>query len=60
MPTLVIITAIAVLVGGVSLIFLEPNNPIEEISEEIIESQTGIDINISGVPESDKQCKPKE
>lgn len=60
MPTVIFVLIGALMIGGVSMIFLGPNNPIEEASEEIIEIQTGVDINISGVPECEKQCKPKQ
>ena len=38
---------IVVLVGITSNFFLGDNNPIEEISEEIIKDETGLDINFN-------------
>lgn len=38
---------IVVLVGVISNYFLGDNNPVEEISEEIIKDETGLDINFN-------------
>ena len=50
--TAAIIFTIFFVFGAFSWKFFGPDNPIEEICEDIIEDQTGIDIDISiGSPE---------
>jgi hypothetical protein len=55
MPQAIWIAIICLVTGVTSLYFLPPNNVVEEISEDVIKENTGIDINISGEPE-DKHC----
>ncbi len=42
----IIIVSVAV-VGYISTKFLGDDNPVEEIAEEVIESQTGVDVDLT-------------
>lgn len=46
------ILVVALLAGHVSSRFLGEDNPVEEAAEEVIESQTGINLDLS--PDSDE------
>lgn len=37
----------AIIVGTISAYFWYPDNPVEEVSEKVIEEQTGIDIDLT-------------
>ena len=41
------IAAAAIIIGLLSAYFWYQDNPVEEVSEEIIKTQTGIDIDLS-------------
>jgi hypothetical protein len=41
------IVVIAALVGIISLFFYSPDNPVEQACEDVIESQTGVRIDLS-------------
>jgi hypothetical protein len=49
------IVAAAIVIGLLSAYFWYPDNPIEEISEEIIKEETGIDVDLT--PQSPKGCR---
>lgn len=42
-----IVVGLAIVVGVVSQFFMGPDNPIEEIAEKIIESETGEKVDLS-------------
>lgn len=48
----IIIIILALLIGILSVYFWYPDNPIEEIAEEIIKEEIGIDIDLT--PKSNK------
>lgn len=54
----IVIVAISLTVGLVSRRFIKkPDNPIEEIAEEVIKEETGVDIDLSPDSPEDKESK---
>lgn len=43
----IIITSVALIIGLVSIHYIGHDNPVEEISEEIIKEMTGLEIDLS-------------
>ncbi len=48
LPILIVITILLILSGYVSHYFLGRNNPIEEIVEQVLNNQYGVDVEFSG------------
>lgn len=54
----VVIVVVSLAVGLISRRFIkEPDNPIEEIAEEVIKKEIGIDIDLSPDSPEDKESK---
>ena len=50
-----IVIALCIIVGIVSIYFWGADNPVEEVCEDIIKKETGVDIDLSpGTPPSSK------
>lgn len=49
-PIILIVVGISAVVGYFSTKFLGPDNPVEQIAEEVIDAETGIKVDLS--PES--------
>jgi hypothetical protein len=47
MVMVAIISVMAGVIGIASYYYLGPNNPVEEVAEEVIKDETGIDVNLS-------------
>lgn len=55
-PIIIVIISIVTAVGIISTHFLGPDNPVEEVAEEIIKEETGLNIDLS--PKSAESPKP--
>lgn len=51
-----IILGIIAIVGVISGCFLGPDNPVEQIAEDVIKEETGINVDLS--PEKEPEIKP--
>ena len=56
MVTLIVISiaSAAMLIGGITAYYLGPDNPIEEICEDIVEEATGLHLDLSPGSQEDE------